>query len=107
MCCLATYISGIACIIIIQVNAITKNVAYPEFVFDDAELLQRSKSVSKKFAMLQFYTLMFCKLTMKPFLYLYQIETTGGAYFDTFAYAVNENIQKNLAMLNQPVDRDQ
>ena len=36
-----------------------------------------------------------------------QIETTGGAYFDTFAYAVNENIQKNLAMLNQLVDRDQ
>ena len=107
MCCLATYISGIACIIITQVNAVTKNVAYPEFVFDDAELVQRSKSVSKKI----------CHVTILYINVLYthneaifissQIETTRGAYFDTFAYAVNEIIQKNLAMLNQPVDRDQ
>ena len=49
----------------------------------------------------------FCKLTIKPFLKSSQIETTRGAFFDTFAYAIKENIQKNLAKLNQPVDRDQ
>ena len=36
-----------------------------------------------------------------------QIEATGGAYFDTFAYFVNEDVQNNLAKLNQPVDRNQ
>ena len=101
------YISCIACII--QVNAVTKNVAYPEFVFDNAELLRRSKSVSKKLSCyIIFCTLMFCRLTIIIIKSISsQIESTGGAYFDTFAYVVNGNIQENLGMLNQPVDRNQ
>ena len=62
MCCLAIPTFPVL-LVYMQVNAVTKNIAYPEFVFDDAELLRRSKSVSRKIAMLLFfYTLMFCRL---------------------------------------------
>ena len=49
MCVVEQY--PISSVFYIQVNAVTKNVAYPEFVFDDAELLKRSKSVSNYYTL--------------------------------------------------------
>ena len=55
-----------------------------------------------------FCTLMICRITIIIIKSISsQIESTRGAYFDTFAYVVNGNIQENLGMLNQPVDRNQ